>query len=186
MILREKLWEYPKNNKPHIFTTPRPLGSGVVKIWGLLFFSFKYKIGNNDFTTILGSVNVKNMTSGTISSSNPTENVLGGSIGRTESPWTLNITPIVLTSSEDLILGSKNRFYHNSGCFWWWIPTRSGELRIEIHRIVTYIDEIRHFLTRYTHHVYPPYLTIRWSPSPPVKCNSQYFSHITILTSNAI
>ena len=37
------------------------------------------------------------MTPGTISSSNPTENVLGGSIGRTESPWTLNITPTVLT-----------------------------------------------------------------------------------------
>ena len=70
----------------------------------------EYKIGNNDFTTILGSVNVKNMTPGTISSSNPTENVLGGSIGRTESPWALNITPIVLTSSGDLILGSKNRF----------------------------------------------------------------------------
>ena len=30
-------WEYPKNNKPHIFTPPRPLGSGGVKIWGLLF-----------------------------------------------------------------------------------------------------------------------------------------------------
>ena len=105
---------------------------------------FKYKIGNNDFTTILGSVNVKNMTPGTISSSNPTENVLGGSIGRTESPWTLNITPIVLTSSGDLILGSKNRFYHNPGCFCWWIPTRSSELRIRIHRIVTYIYEIHH------------------------------------------
>ena len=55
-----------------------PSGLGVVKIWGLLFFSFKYKIGNNDFTTILGSVNVKNVTPGTISSSKPTENVLGG------------------------------------------------------------------------------------------------------------
>ena len=86
-----------------------------MRIWGLFFF--KYKIGNNDFTTILGSVNVKNVTPGTISSSKPTENVLGGSIGRTESPWTLNITPIVLTSSGDLILGVKNRFYHNSGCF---------------------------------------------------------------------
>ena len=38
----------------------------------------KYKIGNNDSTTILGSVNVKNMTPTTICSSNPTENVLGG------------------------------------------------------------------------------------------------------------
>ena len=77
--------EYQKNNKPHIFTPPRPLGSGGVKIWGLLFFFKKYKIGNNDFTTILGSVNVKNMTPTTICSSNPTENVLGGSIDHTES-----------------------------------------------------------------------------------------------------
>ena len=46
----------------------------------------------------------------TIYCSNPTENVLKGSIGRTESPWTLNITPVALTSSGDLILGSKNRF----------------------------------------------------------------------------
>ena len=73
------------NKKPHIFTPPRPLGSGGVKIWGFLFFFFKYKIGNNDFTTILGSVNVKNMTPATICSSNPTENVIGGSIGHTES-----------------------------------------------------------------------------------------------------
>ena len=46
----------------------------------------EYKIGNDDFTTILGSVNVKNMTPTTICSSNPTENVLGGGIGHTESP----------------------------------------------------------------------------------------------------
>ena len=84
---------------------------------GFVIFFRKYKIGNNDFTTILGSVNVKNMTPDTISPSKPTENDLGGSVGRTESPWTLNITPIVLTSSGDLILGPKNRFYHNSGCF---------------------------------------------------------------------
>ena len=32
------LYFLKKNNKPHIFTTSRPLGSGVVKIWGLLFF----------------------------------------------------------------------------------------------------------------------------------------------------
>ena len=52
---------------------------------GFVVFFKKYKIGNNDFTTILGSVNVKNMTPTTIFSSNPTENVLGGSIDHTES-----------------------------------------------------------------------------------------------------
>ena len=49
-------------------------------------FVFKYKIGNNDFTTIVGSVNVKNMTPAIICSLNPTENVLGGGIDHIESP----------------------------------------------------------------------------------------------------
>ena len=35
--------EYQKNNEPHIFTPPRPLGSGGVKIWGLLFLKKKLK-----------------------------------------------------------------------------------------------------------------------------------------------
>ena len=98
------------NKKPHIFTPPRPLGSGGVKIWGLLFFSKKYKIENNDFITILGSVNVKNMVPTTIHRPNPIENVLRGSIDHTETLWTLNITSILLVSSGDLILTSKNRF----------------------------------------------------------------------------
>ena len=143
--IREKLWEYPKNNKPHIFTTPRPLGSGVVKIWGLLFFFKKYKIGNNDFTTILGSVNVKNMTPTTICSSNPTENVLGGRIDHAESSWTHNITSILLTSGVDLIFGFQKQIYHTSGIFKKWISTWSSVLRIGIHRIVTYIYEIYQF-----------------------------------------
>ena len=78
------------------------------------------------------------MTPGTMFSSNPTENVLGGSIGRTESPWTLNITPIVLTSSGDIIFGSKNRFITTLDVFAGGSlhEVRSG-LRIRIHRIVT-------------------------------------------------
>ena len=81
-----------------------------MKIWGLLFFLKEYKIGNNNFTTILGSVNVKNMTPGTISSSNPTENVLGGSIGRTESPWTLGEHVVLLLSVTPSNLNSTS--YH--------------------------------------------------------------------------
>jgi len=51
-----------KNNKtPHIFTPPRPLGSGGVKIWGDLLFLNIMKIGNNDFITILGSENLNIM-----------------------------------------------------------------------------------------------------------------------------
>ena len=37
-------------------------------------------------------------------------NVLGGSVVHIESLWTLTITPLVLSSSVDLILGSKNGF----------------------------------------------------------------------------
>ena len=41
---REKIFgNIQKNNKPHIFTPPRPLGSGGVKIWGLLFFGYSQK-----------------------------------------------------------------------------------------------------------------------------------------------
>ena len=138
-------WEYPKNNKPHIFTPPRPLGSGGVKIWGLLFFFKKYKIGNNDFTTILVSVNVQNMTPTTICPSNPTENVLGGSIDHTESSWTLNNTSILLTSDVDLIFGFQKQIYHISDIFQKWISTWNSGLRIRIHRIVTYIYEIHQF-----------------------------------------
>ena len=133
-----------KNNKPHIFTPPWPLGSGGVKIW---FFVFKYKIGNNDFTTILGSVNVKNMTPTTICSSNPTENVLGGSIDHTESPWTLNITSVLgttyLTCRPHFWV--QKQIYHISDIFYKWISTWSSVLRIGIHRIELYVYGIYPF-----------------------------------------
>ena len=44
-----------KNNKtPHVFTPPRPVGSGGVKIWGVSLFLNIMKIRNNDFITIRG------------------------------------------------------------------------------------------------------------------------------------
>ena len=167
-------WEYPKNNKPHIFTPPRPLGSGGVKIWGLLFFFKKYKIGNNDFTTILGSVNVKNMTPTTICSSNPTENVLGGSIDHTESSWTLNNTPILLTSGVDLIFGFQKQIYHISDIF------KSGSLH-DVARLGSefiglwfIFTKYINFLTRHTHHVWPSYPTISWVARSLIKRNWLY------------
>ena len=145
----------PQNCGKIVISDFVPSGRGGVKIWGLLFFFKKYKIGNNDFITIWGSVNLKNMIPTTIYCSNPTENVLKGSIGRTESPWTLNITPVTLTSSGDLILGSKNRFITILNVFDGGSLHESGELRIKIHRIVTYIYEIRHFF----HEVYSSCVT---------------------------
>ena len=149
-----------KNNKPHIFTPPRPLGSGGVKIWGLLFFFKKYKIGNNDFTTILGSVNVKNMTPTTICSSNPTENVLGGSIGHTESHWALNITSILLTSGVDLIFGSRNRFITFQTFFKSGYLYEVAYLSSEFIGLWLIFTEYINFLIRHTNNMYPSYPTI--------------------------
>ena len=148
-----------KNNKPHIFTPPRPLGSGGVKIWGLLFFFKKYKIGNNDFTTILGSVNVKNMTPTTICSSNPTENVLGGSIDHTESPWTLNITSTLLTSRVDLIFGSKNRFITFLTFFTSGSLHEVAYLGSEFIGLNFMCTEYTHFSMRHTNSMCPSYPT---------------------------
>ena len=50
-----------KNKSPHFFAPPRSLRSGGAKKWGLLFFFKKYKIENNGFITILGSVGNKGM-----------------------------------------------------------------------------------------------------------------------------
>ena len=139
------MYKRQKNNKPHIFTTPRPLGSGVVKIWGLLFF-FKYKIGNNDFTTILGSVNVKNMTPTTIFLQ-IRRKMSSGEYGS----FRVSVDTKHHTHGTYLKwrphFGFQKQIVHNPGCFCWWIPTRSSELRIRIHRIVTYrlyIYEIHH------------------------------------------
>ena len=81
-----------------------------MKIWDLLFFLNKSEIENNDFITILGSTNPNDMMPTTNYCSNPTDDVPGGSVDHIESPLTLSITSILLSSSVDLILGSKNRF----------------------------------------------------------------------------
>ena len=59
------LYFLKKNKSPHFFAPPRSLRSGGAKKWGLLFFFKKYKIENNGFITILGSVDTKAMMSTT-------------------------------------------------------------------------------------------------------------------------
>ena len=116
-IPRETLRISKKQQTPYFHTSTTAREWRCENMGFVVVFFLKYKIGNNDFTTILGSVNVKNMTPTTICSSNPTENVLGGSIDHTESSWTLNITPILLTSGVDLIFGFQKQIYHISGIF---------------------------------------------------------------------
>ena len=119
----------------------------------------EYKIGNNDFTTILGSVNVKNMTPTTICSSNPTENVLGGSIDHTESPWTLNITSALLTSRVDLIFGSKNRFITFLTFFTSGSLHEVAYLGSEFIGLNFMCTEYTHFSMRHTNSMCPSYPT---------------------------
>ena len=155
-----------KNNKPHIFTPPRPLGSGGVKIWGLLFFLNNVKIENNDFIIILDYANLNGIMPTTNYCSNPTEKFLAGSVTHIESPWTLNITPILLNASGDLILGLKNlknRFITILDVF------ASGSLHEVVYlspgiiRLWFIFTNYLIFLMGHTHHMYPSYPTTRWA-----------------------
>ena len=150
------------NKKPHIFTPPRPLGSGGVKIWGFLFFFFKYKTGNNDFTTILDSENVNGMMPSTKFCSNLTDGVPGGSVAHTGSPWTLKITPILLTSSGDPILGSKIRFITILAVFTGTSYREVLYLGLEFIGLWLICGKYVNFLMSHTQHMYPSCPTIRW------------------------
>ena len=103
---RETLKISKKQTSPYLHT------STTAREWrcenmGFVVFFIQYKIGNNDFITILGSENLNSVMFTTNYCSNPTVNVPVGSITHLESPWTLNITPNLSTVSRDLILGLK-------------------------------------------------------------------------------
>ena len=67
---------------------------------GLLFFWNNVKIENYDFIIILDHANLNDMMYTTNYCSNPMDKFLGGSMTYIESPWTLNITSILLNASE--------------------------------------------------------------------------------------
>ena len=70
-----------KKTIPPIFSLLRgACRSGGVKIWGGLFFLNNVKIENNDFITILGSVNLNIMMPSTNYCSEPTDNVPRGTL----------------------------------------------------------------------------------------------------------
>ena len=154
------------NKKTHIFTPPRPLGSGGVKICGFLLFLNIVKIENSDFTTILGYANINVMMFSTNYCSNPTVNVPWGSIGHIQSPWTLSITPVLLSVSGDLIFVPKNRFItiltkfisksHREVAYLGLESIESWSIRTK------YID----FSVIHTQHMYTSYTTIRWLLPP--------------------
>ena len=75
-----------KKQQTPYFRSSATSGSGGSKIWGLLFFLNNVKIGNSDFITILGCVDLHNMMSATNYCSKPTDNVPGGSLAHMGSP----------------------------------------------------------------------------------------------------
>ena len=65
----------------------------------------------SDFVTLWVSVNTCDMTFSTILSyNNPTDKVPAGSVGHTESLWTLIVTSISLTPFGDLNFCQKSEF----------------------------------------------------------------------------
>ena len=150
-----------KNNKKHhIFTPPRPLGSGGVKIWGFLLFLNIVKIGNNDFITILGSVNLNIMMFTANYCSNLIENVHRGSVTHIEYPWTLNITFILFSESEDPILGLKNRFIIILMDFINELHLVVARIGLEFIGLVSICTKYINFLMIHTQHMYPSYPVI--------------------------
>ena len=132
-----------KNNKTHIFTPPRPLGSII-------------KIENNDFF-------INDMMPTTNYCSNPTEKFLGGSITHIKSPWTLNITSILLNASGDSFWDSKTDLSQS----WMVFASRSlcevVNLGPEIIGLWFTCMKYLNFLMIHTHHMYPSYPIIRWA-----------------------
>ena len=151
---RETLEISKKQQTPYFHTSTTAREWRCENMGFVVVFFLKYKIGNNDFITILGSENLNSVMFTTNYCSNPTVNVPVGSITHLESPWTLNITPILSTVSRDLILGLKNQNYHNPDVFYSWIPPRSSSDKIRIHWIMIYMFEIHQFFDE----TYPSYV----------------------------
>jgi len=132
------------------------------KYGGCCFFLNNVKIGNNDFITFWGYVNLNDMTHTTNYCSKPTDNVSGGSIAHIESPWTLNITPILLISSGYLIFGFKNRFITILNVFDSESLHEVLYLGLEFIGLWLMCTKYIIFLTRHTQYVWSSYPTIRW------------------------
>ena len=151
-----------KNKSPHFFAPPRSLRSGGAKKWGLLFFFKKYKIRNNDSTTILDSENTNDMMPSTKFCSNPTDGVPGGSVTHIGSPWTLKFTSISLRSSGDPILGSKIRFITILAVVTGTSYLEVVNLGLEFIGLWLICVKYVNFLMSHTQYMYASCPTIRW------------------------
>ena len=98
--------------------------------------------------------------------SHPTVNVLGGSVAHVESPWTLNITPILLSESGDLILGLKNRFITILYVFASGSLHEVVSLGLEFIGLWLMCTKYIKFSMIHTRHVWASYPTIRWALLP--------------------
>ena len=153
---------------------------------GFVFFFKKYKIGNNDFITILGSENPNSMMFTTNYCSKPTVNVPVGSVTHIESPWTLDITPISLTVGGDLIFWLKNRFITILVGFISESHREVAPLGLEFIGLWFICTKYINFWMRHTQHMYPSYPTITHRNTPCVSSNPSNMIFSLFSTSNWI
>ena len=97
---------------------------------------------------------------------NPIENVLRGSIDHTETLWTLNITSILLVSSGDLILTSKNRFITTLDVFVGGSLHKVAWIGLGIIGLRFVCTKYIIFLMSHTRHVSSSNPTIGWANRP--------------------
>ena len=116
------------------------------------------------------------MISSTNDCSNPTDDVPGGRVDHTESPWPLKITSIWFNFSEDLILDIKNRFITILADFTCRSYRKIAYLGLEFIRLWLICTKYITFLMNRTQHMYPSNPTVReallcWLSGTP--CNTR-------------
>ena len=113
-----------------------------------------------DFITILGSANVNNMIYSTNWCSKPTDDVPGGSVDHTESPWTQKITVILLNSSEDHTKMYKTGFITILAGFTGRSYREVVYFGLEFIRLWLICTKYINLLMNHTQHMYPSNPTI--------------------------
>ncbi len=156
---------------------------------GFFVFFKKSKIENHEFITILRSANLNVMIFTTNYCSKSTDNVSGDSINHIESPWTLNITSILLSANGDRIWDSKSKtvFIIILDVFTSGSIHEVVSLGLEFIGLWLICLKYINFLMRHTQYVWTSYPYIRWalvsrlSVNPSIYiCNMIFRSFLTL------
>ena len=149
------LWYHHKKSKKSFLLRRRRS-----KKWFFWFFK-NYPIHvNHWFYHNLGSANVNNMIYSTNWCSKPTDDVPGGSVDHTESPWTQKITVILLNSSEDHTKMYKTGFITILAGFTGRSYREVVYFGLEFIRLWLICTKYINLLMNHTQHMYPSNPTI--------------------------